>query len=102
MVKVINCPYCGQEKNKIGSIFCECHICGYKSAVVKASDGGYLFVVDRRMPYLERRCQSLAVRMPDMAVVIDRRIAQDVLMGPDRRQTLTLEPGDGSGLLQSD
>ncbi|MHB0914139.1 MAG: hypothetical protein ACYC5A_03555 [Thermoleophilia bacterium] len=102
MVKVINCPYCGQEKNKEGSIFCECHICGYKSAVVKGADGGYLFVVDRRMPYLERRCQSLAERMPDMNVVIDRRIAQDELLGPNRRQSFSLEAGEGIDLFQAD
>ncbi|RJQ41810.1 MAG: hypothetical protein C4534_11385 [Gaiellales bacterium] len=53
--------------------------------MIKGADGADLLVVDRRMPYLERRCQDLADRLPHVSVIIDRRIAQDMLNMPDRR-----------------
>lgn len=91
MKETLTCPYCGQEKDKHPAEFGNCHICGYKSAIVKSADGADLLIVDRRMPYLDRRCQDLSARMPDISVIIDRRIAQDDISSPDRRQQLSLE-----------
>jgi hypothetical protein len=91
----ISCPYCGQAKKSSPEDYCGCHICGYKSAVVKADDGGELMIVDRRMPYLERRCNEISRRMPDVSVIVDRRIAQDQFSGPDRREArLPAYPAD--------
>lgn len=102
MDKPLICPYCGQEKNKEPGIFCNCHICGYKSAIVKGADGADLLIVDRRMPYLERRCRDLSGRMPGVSVIVDRRIAQDELAGADRRVQLTIESETGgNNLLQA-
>ncbi|MHB0866162.1 MAG: hypothetical protein ACYC29_00790 [Thermoleophilia bacterium] len=42
-------------------------------------------IVDRRMPFLNRRCQELSVRIPDVQIIVDRRIAQDSFNQPDRR-----------------
>ena len=103
MNETLNCPYCGQQKDKHPKEFDSCHICGYKSAMVKSDDGANLLVVDRRMPYLERKCQDLSVRLPDVSVMVDRRIAQDELSRPDRRQAFSLEVDVlDPGLTQSD
>lgn len=91
MGNVLKCPYCGQEKDKASHHYCDCHICGYKSAMLKAADGADLMIVDRRMPYLERRCQEIGVRYPDVNVIVDRRIVQDEMLGPNRRRPIPLE-----------
>jgi hypothetical protein len=91
MENALKCPYCGQDKNKDPMHFCGCHICGYKSAMIKAADGADILVVDRRMPYLERRCQEIETNNPNLSVVIDRRIVQDDIAGQDRRRPLPLE-----------
>lgn len=47
-----------------------------------------LLIVDRRMPFLNRRCEELSVRIPDVQIIVDRRIAQDSFNQPDRRLPL--------------
>jgi len=85
-MEVFECPYCGQEKNHEDAAkdFCSCRFCGFKSALVHADDGK-LLIVDRRMPYLQRRCQELSEISPDMTVIVDRRIAQDPHEETERR-----------------
>ena len=85
-MNVFECPYCGQEKNHISNAdeFCSCRFCGFKSAIVHGDDGK-LLIVDRRMPYLQRRCRELSEKMPDVQVIVDRRIAQDKFENTNRR-----------------
>lgn len=54
--------------------------------MVKAADGADLFIVDRRMPYLDKRCKDLQVRYPAVNVIVDRRVVQDELVGAERRR----------------
>jgi hypothetical protein len=64
--------------------FERCDFCGLRSALVD-TENGKLLVVDRRMPYLKRRCQELSQELPDVTIVVDRRIAQDPFHEEDRR-----------------
>jgi len=85
------CPYCGQHKYKDAvDHFSDCRICGFKSALVP-SDDGMLLIVDRQMPYLQKRIREIAEMNPDVKVIVDRRIAQDPHEQPNRR--LALEAG---------
>lgn len=87
-----SCPYCGQpKKSDSAAEFMSCRFCGFKSAVVEADDGK-LLVVDRRMPFLKKKCQELAERHPDTTVIVDRRIAQDPIIEQDRRIALQDTP----------
>jgi len=81
----LECPYCGQHKQD-GAIdqFTGCRICGFKSALVPSNDG-MLLIVDRQMPYLQRRCQEIAEMNPELKVIVDRRITQDPHDLPNRR-----------------
>lgn len=85
-MKVFDCPYCGQEKNHELSAaeFCSCRFCGFKSALVHTGEGK-LLIVDRRMPYLQRRCRELSISSPEVEVIVDRRIAQDPYNESERR-----------------
>ncbi|MCL4474443.1 MAG: hypothetical protein M1455_11020 [Actinobacteria bacterium] len=78
------CPYCGQQKHDEAVDFASCHICGLKSALVPSGDS-MLLIVDRRMPYLKRRCNEIAEMNPAFKVIVDRRINQDPHEEPDRR-----------------
>jgi len=87
----LSCPYCGQHKYEdAADQFSHCRICGFKSALVP-SDDGMLLIVDRRMPYLQKRIQEIADLNPDVKVIVDRRIAQDPHELPNRR--LEMEAG---------
>jgi hypothetical protein len=86
------CPYCGQHKHEEPvDLFRGCRICGFKSALVPSNDG-MLLIVDRQMPYLQRRCQELTEMNPELRVIVDRRITQDPHEVPNRR--LVLEADD--------
>lgn len=80
------CPYCGQKKNAVdASEFSRCRFCGFRSALVNADDGRWLLIVDKRMPFLRRRCEDLSDQLSDVTVIIDRRVAQDPRDEADRR-----------------
>ena len=86
------CPYCGQHKSGGSkSEFSGCKFCGFKSAMI-VSEGGNLLIVDHQMPYLRRRCQELAMQMPDVKVIVDRRIDQDPYGNDERRGDERGEP----------
>ena len=85
------CPYCGQHKlEQPADSFSGCRICGFKSALVP-SDDGMLLIVDRKMPYLQRRCQELGDKNPECKIIVDRRITQDPHDVKDRRLSLDAE-----------
>ena len=84
------CPYCGQHKQDEPEEFTSCRICGFKSALVPSKEGR-LLIVDRRMPYLKRRCRELSEANPDLSVIVDRRINQDPYDEPNRRVFVTAE-----------
>lgn len=80
------CPYCGQPKTGDSSgEFSGCKFCGFKSAMITGDRK--LLIVDREMPYLKRRCEELALQMPDVRVVVDRRIVQDPHGKSERRDS---------------
>ena len=90
-METLPCPYCGQQKlEEPADRFTGCRICGFKSALVP-SDDGMLLIVDRRMPYLQRRCRELTEKNPECMVIVDRRITQDPHDVPDRRLALKAE-----------
>ncbi len=87
----LECPYCGQHKDpEYLDQFTGCRICGFKSALVPSNDG-MLLIVDRQMPYLQRRCRELGEQNPDCRVIVDRRITQDPHEAADRRMARELE-----------
>ena len=86
----VACPYCGQKKQNDAADFTSCHICGFKSALVPSNDG-MLLIVDRRMPYLKRRCREITEANPGLSVIVDRRINQDPYEEPDRRLFIKAE-----------
>lgn len=51
-------------------------------------DGDSLLIVDRRMPFLNRRCRELSARIPEAQIIVDRRIAQDAFNQQERRRSL--------------
>lgn len=80
------CPYCGQEKlGSYASDFSHCRFCGFRSALVDSNNNGRLLIVDRRMPFLKRRCDDLAAQLNGVSIVVDRRVVQDSYDHPDRR-----------------
>ncbi len=82
----MKCPYCGQEKEGGGVCeFTRCRFCEFRSALVDSAKSGRLLIVDRRMPFLRKRCHDLSVQMTDVTVIVDRRVAQDVRDQPERR-----------------
>ncbi|MBK5225889.1 MAG: hypothetical protein JJD96_04850 [Thermoleophilia bacterium] len=84
----LECPYCGQQKHDDpANCFIGCRFCGFKSALVPSNDG-MLLIVDRQMPYLQRRCDELTESNPEVKIVVDRRIVQDPQEVPDRRLVL--------------
>lgn len=44
-----------------------------------------MLIVDREMPYLSQRCRELSVKLPDVEIVVDRRVVQDPLKNKERR-----------------
>jgi len=50
-----------------------------------------LLIVDRQMPYLQRRCRELTEQNPDCRVIVDRRITQDPHQAAERRLVMELE-----------
>lgn len=44
-----------------------------------------MLIVDRKMPFLQRRCEDLASQMADVTVTVDRRVVQDRYDHLDRR-----------------
>lgn len=83
-----HCPYCKQPKNGHDrALYIKCNFCGFDSALVD-SITGILLIVDRRMPFLKRRCRELSEQMPGVTVVVDRRIAQDPFGKTERRLVL--------------
>ncbi|GBE58360.1 hypothetical protein BMS3Abin01_01296 [bacterium BMS3Abin01] len=44
-----------------------------------------MLIVDRRMPFLQKRCDNLSSQMTDVTIIVDRRVAQDVRDQPERR-----------------
>ena len=89
-METLACPYCGQQKQDEPEEFTSCRICGFKSALV-SSKAGELLIVDRRMPYLKRRCRELEEAKPGVTVIVDRRINQDPYDEPDRRVFVAAE-----------
>jgi hypothetical protein len=80
------CPYCGQEKNSEDHTeFCGCRFCGFRSALVDTDDNRRLLIVDRRMPFLKRRCEDLSEQLSEVTIIVDRRVAQDPRDDADRR-----------------
>ncbi|MHB9053107.1 MAG: hypothetical protein ACYC5F_03830 [Thermoleophilia bacterium] len=61
-----------------------------------SSNDGNLLIVDRRMPYLKRRCHEIADMNPALTVIVDRRINQDPHEEPDRRIAAGAEMLSGS------
>jgi hypothetical protein len=85
-METLNCPYCDQEKNiDDAADFKRCRFCGFRSSMVDSEKNGRMLIVDRRMPYLQKRCQDLASRMTNMSIIVDRRVAQDPWEKTDRR-----------------
>ncbi len=71
------CPYCGHPKQeKPEGAYYGCRYCGYKSALVDI-DGQKMLIVDHKIPFLNRRCHELSEQMPEVKVVVDRRVVQD-------------------------
>jgi hypothetical protein len=94
-MEAMKCPYCGQAKDgDDDSEFTSCRFCGFKSALVDSPKSGRLLIVDRRMPFLKRRCQDLAAEMSGVTVMVDRRVAQDERTRPERRLN-HFEEGNG-------
>jgi hypothetical protein len=53
--------------------------------LVNTDDNQRLLIVDRRMPYLKRRCADLSEQMSEVTIIVDRRVAQDPRDETDRR-----------------
>lgn len=86
IMKTLCCPYCGQEKSlEDATDFCGCRFCGFRSALVETDREGWLLIVDRRMPYLKRRCEEISEQMSEVTIIVDRRVAQDPRDEADRR-----------------
>ncbi len=86
VMDTLSCPYCGQEKKDVDAReFSRCRFCGFRSALVDSPKSGRLLIVDRRMPFLQRRCEDLASQLDGVTVVVDRRVAQDTIGNPERR-----------------
>lgn len=93
-MNTLTCPYCGQEKLGVeASDFSHCRFCGFRSALVDTPDEGRLLIVDRRMPFLKRRCEDLASKLNGISVVVDRRVVQDAYKHDDRRINRYQETG---------
>ncbi len=85
-MKELRCPYCGHQKIvTLLREFSACKFCGFRSAFVE-SGAQKLLIVDREMPFLRRRCDELAARMPGVRIVMDKRIVQDELGRIERRR----------------
>lgn len=81
-----HCPYCGQAKVESSpDRFSGCRFCGFKSALIDKEDSKIL-IVDRDMPYLQKRCEELSEQMPETEIIVDRRVSQDPQDLQDRRQ----------------
>jgi len=92
MESEFQCPYCKQPKNGPDrSEFTRCTFCGFHSALVN-SIRGMLLIVDRRMPFLKKRCQELSEQMPHVTIIVDRRIAQDPFGKIERRLAFSESP----------